>query len=59
MDVFSVVFWFVGVSLVIIFSMRLKMVFSRGRSGPSAVSISRRLLMSAVSNVLVSMAVMR
>jgi hypothetical protein len=41
------------------FSMRFKIMLNMGRRGPSAVSISRRLLMSVLLNVLVSIAAVR
>ena len=45
--------------VVISFSMRFKMVLNKRWRGPSAVSISRRLLMSVVLNVFVSIAAIR
>jgi hypothetical protein len=47
------------VRAVISFSMRFKILLRSGWSGPRAVSISRRLRMFAVLNILVSMAAMR
>jgi hypothetical protein len=48
-----------GVRGVISFSLRFKILLRNGWSGPRAVSISRRLFMSLVLNVLVRVAAVR
>ena len=48
-----------GVRIVISFSMRFKILLRSGWSWPRAVNIPRRLFMSAVLNILVSMAAVR
>jgi len=48
-----------GVRIFISFSMRFKIMLNKRRRGPSALNISRRLLMSVLLNVFVSIAAVR